>query len=879
MSKIEIADVLANAKAAIGNAAIANAPAEARRIILEAGELDCKSEHFIPIQQILARSFYKDEDLRAPQKFESALEVLKKHCALSESTNGETLGLAGAIYKRMWDYTGQRAHLEKALTWYAKGLEVAPDADGWLGVNVAFVSDLLGVQEGDIGGGDAAARKKARFEHADQARKEVLARLNFAGPPKNENPWYFHASRAEAAFGLADFAAAAAALNEGRDSIAALPKEKAASETTARQLALLAHLRFEGTPNYDIASDLIQKSFGINNHAVSALFGGKIGLALSGGGFRASLFHIGVLAKLAELDLLRHVEVISCVSGGSIIGAFYYLELKKLLESGSTGHADYLQLVRDVERKFLEGVQKNVRMRITASPSAGFKMALKSGYSRSDVIAELYQEHFYDQTAAEGKEPARLMSDLLVHPAEFRGAPDDTFTPKYDNWRLGAKVPMLVLNATTMNTGHNWQFTATWMGESPQAISEAIDAIPRYRRTWYRDAPKPHNEIPIGRAVGASACVPALFEPIVLRNLYPDRTVRLVDGGVHDNQGLSSLLEQNCRVILVSDSSGQFQEQPSPGGSVSDSLGNSNAVLQARVREAQFDQLSALRRAGAIQGAMFIHLTKDLEADPVSWIGGPAKTADKKAEKTSYGIDRDIQLALAEVRTDLDSFSDAEAYALMTSGYRMTEHALLEEKCLPSLQPSGARQPWRFLAAEDALTRTDKVSRDRMLTLLRVSNKLAFKVWNQLPQLQVLGGGLGVAGVIGAGYLLWKKRMVELPSLGIVSLAAIALLAVKVILAQLDKHRVYHKRLGEMGLGLLIAFFGWIAAGIHLSIFDRLFLDHGQWKAATKTPRPPINPAGPRLHVSDRNIPPPGSASGGGAPAIPEPAGEQPQGM
>ncbi|MCP5188758.1 MAG: hypothetical protein H6991_13405, partial [Pseudomonadales bacterium] len=36
---------------------------------------------------------------------------------------------------------------------------------------------------------------------------------------------------------------------------------------------------------------------------------GKLGLALSGGGFRAALFHIGVLARLAECDLLRHVAV------------------------------------------------------------------------------------------------------------------------------------------------------------------------------------------------------------------------------------------------------------------------------------------------------------------------------------------------------------------------------------------------------------------------------------------------------------------------------------------------------------------------------------------------------------------------------------------
>ena len=54
----------------------------------------------------------------------------------------------------------------------------------------------------------------------------------------------------------------------------------------------------------------------------------KLGLALSGGGHRAAFFHIGVLAKLAELGLLRPVQVISTVSGGSIIGALYYLHAR-----------------------------------------------------------------------------------------------------------------------------------------------------------------------------------------------------------------------------------------------------------------------------------------------------------------------------------------------------------------------------------------------------------------------------------------------------------------------------------------------------------------------------------------------------------------------
>ena len=63
----------------------------------------------------------------------------------------------------------------------------------------------------------------------------------------------------------------------------------------------------------------------------------KLGLCLSGGGFRASLFHIGVLAALAEREMLHKVEVLSTVSGGSIIGAYYYLKVKRLLEGRVPG--------------------------------------------------------------------------------------------------------------------------------------------------------------------------------------------------------------------------------------------------------------------------------------------------------------------------------------------------------------------------------------------------------------------------------------------------------------------------------------------------------------------------------------------------------------
>ena len=53
--------------------------------------------------------------------------------------------------------------------------------------------------------------------------------------------------------------------------------------------------------------------------------GKRIGLALSGGGYRAAAYHIGALRALHKLGVLGKVDVISSVSGGSITAASYAL--------------------------------------------------------------------------------------------------------------------------------------------------------------------------------------------------------------------------------------------------------------------------------------------------------------------------------------------------------------------------------------------------------------------------------------------------------------------------------------------------------------------------------------------------------------------------
>lgn len=58
--------------------------------------------------------------------------------------------------------------------------------------------------------------------------------------------------------------------------------------------------------------------------------GEQVGLALSGGGFRATLFHLGSLTRLNELGWLRRLSLISACSGGAITAAWLGLRWQHL---------------------------------------------------------------------------------------------------------------------------------------------------------------------------------------------------------------------------------------------------------------------------------------------------------------------------------------------------------------------------------------------------------------------------------------------------------------------------------------------------------------------------------------------------------------------
>ena len=771
----------------------------ARRLLALASKMKLKDPALeLKIVQQYASCTEKDPDLPIDRRFREAKEIiadvleeakifakrpLEERAAQPAGAikqRQETFGIAGAIEKRWWQADGQPLHLVRSLELYERGfiLGIEPDRDrlpdqGYTGINAAFVLDLLAHQEdaADAHGSSRANHLRARAREIRTTIVDKLSRLPNA--ERDDDRWVV-ATLAEACFGLGHYAQAGEWLK--KPAVQKARMDPWEYETFVKQLARLAMLRESGdfpAENFRNTEPWrVLKSFVGPADAAGLLtaFSGKVGLALSGGGFRASLFHIGVLARLAELDMLRHVEVLSCVSGGSIIGALYYLRLRKLLEErpdDKIERGDYVTLVESMEEEFRKIVSTNPRMRVF-----GRIFGLRR---RTERMGELLDLELYGPVEGLKKGERPLLRNLKINP---KGT--SMFSPKYDNWRRRNKVPILIINATTLNTGHNWQFTATFMGESPNTIDTEVDGNERLRRMYYEnEAPPPHNDIPLGRAVAASAAVPGLFRPIRLQNLYPERNISLADGGVHDNQGVGGLLEQDCTVLLVSDASGQMVSEPQPSSGEMSVLMRSNNTLMARVRELEHKDLQARKKAGLLRDFMFVHLKKDLIVEPVNWkccdfpkesiaLHGALPDSD---DLTGYGVRGRVQNLLSGIRTDLDAFCEAEAFALMASGYKMGSWDFARSITSFTSEPQ-ENSGWKFHAVEGLMTHP--AGTERFLSILELAGSLLFKGLLLLPGVAVVARstrrGMGlvtkvalICGVVALAILAWRTPRIWLP--------------------------------------------------------------------------------------------------------------------
>lgn len=238
-------------------------------------------------------------------------------------------------------------------------------------------------------------------------------------------------------------------------------------------------------------------------------------LCLSGGGYRAMVFHIGVLWRLYETGLLASVKRISSVSGGSITAGVLALKWRELSFRPNTIQSEFVP-------KFVAPLRAFAGVTIDAE--SVLLGALLPG-SISDRIASAYDEH-------------------LFHGKTLQDMPDE---------------PRFVINATNVQSGVLWRFMKPYMWD-------------------YRVGKVSNPRVPLAQAVAASSAFPPVLSPFELRlkdsdfepntgmDLQrPPFTTRVIlsDGGVYDNLGLETAWKRH-ETVFVSDAGGKTEAEEAP---------------------------------------------------------------------------------------------------------------------------------------------------------------------------------------------------------------------------------------------------------------------------------------------------------------------------
>lgn len=284
-----------------------------------------------------------------------------------------------------------------------------------------------------------------------------------------------------------------------------------------------------------------------------------IALCLSGGGYRAMLFHLGTLWRLNQLGFLRKLERISSVSGGSITAGVLALAWKRLRFDNNNVSADLEELVIKPVRRLANH---------TIDQGSILKGILLPRQSIADEVADAYREHLFGNST---------LQDLP----------------------LDSEGPRFVINATNVQTKVLWRFSRPYMGD--------------YRVGLVKN---PKTELAV--AVAASSAFPPFLSPAELElqtsdfdaNISGDalkdeayRTnVVLTDGGVYDNLGLETAWK-SYDTIFVSDGGGAVGDEPDPDRDWARHAYRILSLLDNQVRSLRKRQVIDSFKLGARKGA------------------------------------------------------------------------------------------------------------------------------------------------------------------------------------------------------------------------------------------------------------------------------------
>lgn len=341
----------------------------------------------------------------------------------------------------------------------------------------------------------------------------------------------------------------------------------------------------------------------------------RVALCLSGGGYRAALFHLGALRRLNELGVLSDLDTITSVSGGSIMAA-HLARCVHPWPSPGTAFADWESKVAAPFRAF-------VKHDIRTGPVLKRYLLPWHWPVRSTQVKALEAKYY------------RLLTQQSLIDLPER--------------------PNFVFCATDISHGINWVFERTRVGDYKSRYTTP-DA------TW-----------PVARAVAASSCFPPVFDPMSLdkdwqaqgtnaSNPGADATIkpRLSDGGVYDNMGLEPAWKRHAAVI-VSDGGAPFRPFQS----------KSPFRLWMRYFGIASNQVGALRKRWLVARFQMTPINGVMPPDRLGgtyWDIGNGTKPDDNDNYPSYtrGL---AQSVISRIRTDLDRFTGSETAVLENHGY------------------------------------------------------------------------------------------------------------------------------------------------------------------------------------------------------------------
>ena len=345
--------------------------------------------------------------------------------------------------------------------------------------------------------------------------------------------------------------------------------------------------------------------------------GKKFGLALSGGGFRATLYHLGLIRFLRDAGILREVSHITSVSGGSIIAAHLALHWDRY--NGSETDFD------GVAAELLAFVQLDVRNRIVRRFPLGFALRLPRrlmGRSNRKLKRTGLLEYHYEQY---------LFGDRSVFELP--------------------ETPQLHILATNLSEGRLCSFNRAglWNIRRERDGGFQIDRVSVGLAT-------------VSMAVAASSAFPGFFPPMLLTEEDVGATSgafgrqSFTDGGVFDNLGV--------RMFRFLAKSAGEEQRPWDGVLVSDT--GKPFEVQSNVEDVGMVR-TAMRASDILMDRVW-QLESETFRDSAGFLFARiTDIVDSKEDATA--LHPEIQRQLANIRTDLDRFTPLEITSLVRHGY------------------------------------------------------------------------------------------------------------------------------------------------------------------------------------------------------------------